>query len=62
LQQKKIQGLKQKNRELTGTKMMTKPCFIDEFTQKRAIWYGLRKPMCIANEIGAENCACMLHK
>jgi hypothetical protein len=42
--------------------MMTKPCFIDEFTQKRAIWYGLRKPMCIANEIGAENCACMLHK
>jgi hypothetical protein len=22
----------------------------------------LRKPMCIANEIGAENCACMLHK
>ncbi|PNX86570.1 histidine decarboxylase-like protein, partial [Trifolium pratense] len=36
--------------------------FVDEFTQKRAIWYGLRKPICLANEIGAENCACMLHK
>ncbi|KAK2457947.1 serine decarboxylase [Trifolium repens] len=36
--------------------------FVDEFSQKQKIWYGLRKPICIANEIGAENCACMLHK
>jgi hypothetical protein len=28
LQQKKIQGLKQKNRELSGTKMMIKPIII----------------------------------
>jgi hypothetical protein len=27
---KKIQGLKQKNYELAGTKMMFKPCFINE--------------------------------
>jgi histidine decarboxylase len=37
--------------------------FVDEFTQKRAIWfqYGLKKPICLANEIGAENCTCTFH-
>jgi len=37
--------------------------FVDEFTKKRAIWfqYGLRKPICLADEIGAENCTCTLH-
>jgi hypothetical protein len=30
-QEKKIQGLKQKNRELTKTKMIFKPNFIDTY-------------------------------
>ncbi|TKY51393.1 Serine decarboxylase 1 [Spatholobus suberectus] len=37
--------------------------FVIEFIQKRLNWFrdGLRKPPCIANDIGAENCACTLH-
>ncbi|XP_027364975.1 serine decarboxylase-like [Abrus precatorius] len=37
--------------------------FVAEFIQKRLIWFNdeLRKPPCIANDIGAENCACTLH-
>ncbi|KAJ1388448.1 Pyridoxal-phosphate binding site [Sesbania bispinosa] len=37
--------------------------FVAELIQKRSIWYkdGLRKPPCIANDIGVENCACTLH-
>ncbi|KAK7343726.1 hypothetical protein VNO77_12716 [Canavalia gladiata] len=37
--------------------------FVVEFTQKRLIWLqdALRKPPCIANDIGEENCACEFH-
>ncbi|KAJ1425006.1 Pyridoxal-phosphate binding site [Sesbania bispinosa] len=37
--------------------------FVVELVQQRLIWYpdGLRKPPCIASDIGAENCACTLH-
>lgn len=37
--------------------------FVNEFTKKRAIWFqhGLRKHLCLAEEIGAANCSCILH-
>ncbi|CAL5209461.1 unnamed protein product [Lathyrus oleraceus] len=37
--------------------------FVDEFIQKRAAWFhrGGGKPMCIAEEIGVENCTCISH-
>ncbi|GMH21584.1 hypothetical protein Nepgr_023426 [Nepenthes gracilis] len=38
--------------------------FINELVQKRLLWFqdGKRQPLCIAAEIGAENCVCPLHK
>ncbi|XP_061342027.1 serine decarboxylase 1-like [Gastrolobium bilobum] len=37
--------------------------FVSEFIQKRSIWFqdGLRKPLCLADDIGAGNCSCILH-
>ncbi|KAK7391271.1 hypothetical protein VNO78_19685 [Psophocarpus tetragonolobus] len=37
--------------------------FINEFIQKRRIWFQneLRNPPCLADDIGAENCTCILH-
>ena len=37
--------------------------FVCEFHQKRSIWFrdGLRKHLCIADDVGAVNCTCSLH-
>ncbi|KAK7391273.1 hypothetical protein VNO78_19687 [Psophocarpus tetragonolobus] len=37
--------------------------FVHEFSLKRSIWYkdGLFQPLCIAKDIGFENCACSIH-
>ncbi|QHO36509.1 serine decarboxylase [Arachis hypogaea] len=37
--------------------------FVSEFLQNRVIWFrdGLRKPLCIANDVGAIHCTCPLH-
>lgn len=38
--------------------------FLNELIQKRSGWYGegREQPPCVAGDIGAENCACNLHK
>ncbi|QCE08113.1 serine decarboxylase 1-like [Vigna unguiculata] len=37
--------------------------FVHEFLQERSIWSeeGRFQPICVANDIGAANCACILH-
>ncbi|RYQ93110.1 hypothetical protein Ahy_B09g099376 [Arachis hypogaea] len=37
--------------------------FVSEFLQNRVIWFrdGLRKPQCIASDVGAMHCTCALH-
>ncbi|KAH1230609.1 hypothetical protein AAZX31_10G215500 [Glycine max] len=39
--------------------------FVNEFIQERQIWFqddGKRNPLCLANDIGVGNCACILHE
>ncbi|KAK4280255.1 hypothetical protein QN277_011898 [Acacia crassicarpa] len=39
--------------------------FVSEFAKNRSIWYkdnSSKKPPCICEEIGAKNCACLIHK
>ena len=38
--------------------------FASELVQKRFVWYqvGQNQSPCLANDIGAENCACTLRK
>ncbi|KAL2324621.1 hypothetical protein Fmac_023679 [Flemingia macrophylla] len=33
--------------------------FVNEFIQKRRIWF--KNPLCLSEDIGAENCACIAH-
>ncbi|KAL9170184.1 hypothetical protein ABFS82_04G127600 [Erythranthe guttata] len=37
--------------------------FLDDLVQNREIWYGNGKvqPLCLAEEIGVSNCACLVH-
>ncbi|KAL7111404.1 hypothetical protein ACP275_05G085200 [Erythranthe tilingii] len=37
--------------------------FLSDLVRKREIWYGSREvqPVCLAEEIGASNCACSIH-